>query len=184
MAGMEGDHFCRGDSFIAVFKCQLVESFENPAFHHIHPFNECIIKPLAGIADHLAVAYHISDGVGGPILGHEVRLAVRDASGWPASPEVITTRPDPGSSTSLAFDTAGNIYVAFGAVYSGNCLENGVEVAFNDGSGWTFDLVTELPSCTPPNVVSLALDPNNFELPSVAIKDGAGGVLKFAWKIQ
>ncbi|MCZ6691771.1 MAG: hypothetical protein O7H41_19460 [Planctomycetota bacterium] len=127
-----------------------------------------------------AIAYHYGDAAGPPFIGNQVRLAVRDASGWPESPEVITTRDDGSSSISLAFDGLGNPYVGFAAVYSGDCSENGVEVAFNDGSGWTFDLVTELAFC--PNGVSLALDPD--ERPSVAIKDTAGGVLKFAWKNQ
>ena len=48
VVGMEGDHLGSGDSFIAVFKCQLVEFFKNPSIHHIHPFSECIVKPLAG----------------------------------------------------------------------------------------------------------------------------------------
>ncbi|MCZ6690950.1 MAG: fibronectin type III domain-containing protein [Planctomycetota bacterium] len=129
--------------------------------------------------DQPAIAYLHYDAAGPPFLGNQVRLAVRDADdGWPAIPEVITSRQEGGSTTSLAFDGLGNIYVAFAAVYDGGCEENGIEVAINDGSGWTFDLVTELPFCT--NRVSLALDPNNFNLPAVAIKDDGNGVLKFA----
>ena len=127
-----------------------------------------------------AISYAYGDLAGGPSPGDQVLVARHDAfSGW-LPPESLPHVSVGYSDTSLVFDLAGTIYVAFAATYQGDCSENDVQVWFDDGSGWVPDVVTELPFC--PNGVSLALDPNGGELPAVAIKDKGNGVLKFAQK--